>query len=351
MSRHFDCPSCRKRVSLSDIAPAVLELGVAPQWWCRKCKQAAPQASWGRSKEDHVVASSFFFYQGPAKSESFIKKLPRALGRNPTFAASAPIFGSRADIHQHVQHTPDHSVATYETVAIYHVAERYVLMGRYFAPRTNNATKVVMLLSGSGNVARNYLGMVADRYLKDLNVAVLLVDYRGFSRSDRKAPSEQGVFVDARAMFAYLTEEIEMGGKGWRPSQVVIHGYSLGTGVATQLATEKKHCAGLVLQCPFMSAEQMARNSNGAIGAWIARHGAKFDVIGKLGSVTSPVLLLIANDDEDMKSHGDVIAQVNRKRAKFTVGRYDGEHKQPENAFSNNDTGCLQTIRTWYQSL
>src|SRR5262249_12922170 len=90
----------------------------------------------------------------------------------------------------------------------------------------------------------------------------------GFGGSDRKAPSEQGLFTDARAMFAFLTEGVEMGGLGWRPDEVVIHGYSLGTGVAADLAREKKNCAGVVLQCPFTSAAAMARESGGAIGGW-----------------------------------------------------------------------------------
>jgi pimeloyl-ACP methyl ester carboxylesterase len=334
MSRHFNCPSCRRRVSLADISPTVVEVGVPPVWWCHKCRQEAPLDRWGNSS-DGIPASSFFYYYGAAKSESFLKKLPRALGRKATFAGSLPVIGSTRRIHQRVQHDPDLGIASYRPVAIYHASERYVLMGRYFVPNSGTATKVVMLLSGSGDVAANYLGKVADRYLKRLNVAVLMVDYRGFGGSDRKTPSEQGLFVDARAMFAYLTEEVEMGGLGWRPNQVVIHGYSLGTGVAAQLAKEKKNCAGLILQCPFRSAESMARETAGAFGAWLGRHGARFDVIDKVGSVNRPVLLLIANQDEGMKSHGDDIALKYSAAPNFTVGRYDGQHEEPHNAFKD----------------
>lgn len=334
MSRHFNCPSCRKRVSLSQISLAVMDLEGPPEWWCQVCKQSAAQSLWGKSS-DGIPAPSFFFYQGPAKSEAFAKKLPRAITRKAVFAASMPIFGSNRSIRQNVQHDPDSGVAGYETVAIYHTKERYVLMGRYFSPNTGTATKVVMLLSGSGNVAANYLGKVADRYLKRLNVAVLMMDYRGFGGSDRKAPSEQGLFTDARAMFAYLTEGEEMGGLGWRPDQVVIHGYSLGTGVAANLAQEKKHCAGVVLQCPFTSAAAMARASGGAIGGWLGKHGATMDVKNKIGNVTKPVLLLIANQDANMKAHGDDIAATFSTAANFTVGRYDGLHEEPHNAFKD----------------
>jgi pimeloyl-ACP methyl ester carboxylesterase len=231
-------------------------------------------------------------------------------------------------------------------VAIYHTKERYMLMGRYFSPRNVPATKVVMLLSGSGNVSANYLGKVADRYLKRLNVAVLMVDYRGFGGSDRKAPSEQGLFTDARAMFAYLTEGPEMGGLGWRPTDVVIHGYSLGTGVAANLAREKKHCAGVVLQCPFTSAAAMARQTSGAVGGWLGKHGAAMDVKNKIGTVSKPVLVLIANQDEGMKAHGDDIAATFSASPNFTVGRYDGVHEEPHNAFKDGSNKTILTSAT-----
>jgi hypothetical protein len=126
-----------------------------------------------------------------------------------------------------------------------------------------------------------------------------------------------------------------MGGLGWRPDQVVIHGYSLGTGVAANLAREKKHCAGVVLQCPFTSAAAMARESGGAIGGWLGKHGATMDVKNKIGSVSKPVLVLIANQDANMKAHGDDIAATFSTAPNFTVGRYDGQHEDPHNAFKD----------------
>lgn len=330
MSRLFTCPCCKKRVDLARISLAVVDLDGPPEWFCGECKGAAPREAWGNSNDGHS-ALSYFFYGGPGKKEPASQKLTRAMTRNATFAAS---FISRSKLRVPMPDDPGMGgAACYEPVAIYNRSERFSLVGRYFVPANGQADKVVLLLSGSGGTAHQQLAKVARRYCKRLGMAALLVDYRGFGSSDNKAPSEQGLFTDAQAMYDFLTEGVEMGGLGWKPSEVVIHGYSLGTGVATELAVRKRHAAGLVLQCPFTSAAAIAKKQGGSIGAWLSRHGTEFDVIGKLGGIAKPVLVLIANDDTDMKSEGDTIE--NRAFINVTVGRYDGGHFDPHNAFKD----------------
>ena len=336
MTRLYTCPHCNKRLDLSEIHNAVLDLDGPPEWWCARCKQAAPREAWGDSN-DGIPASCYYLYAGPGKHEPFKHKLTRGLVRNKTFAGA---FVSRAKIHVPMPDDPDvGSGVDYRTVGLYHRGERYSLLGRYFTPSGGQATKVALLLSGSGGTAHGYLSKVARRYCKRLNTAVLLVDYRGFGSSDRKSPSEQGLFVDATMMYSYLTDGVEMGGLGWKPGEVVVHGFSLGTGVAAELAAKKRHIGGLVLQCPFTSAAAMAGEVAKAPGRWATRLGTELDVIGKVPGIERPILLLIANQD-DMKEHGEQISNeaVWRKQPNITVGFYDGEHEEPQNAFKDGNT-------------
>ena len=67
------------------------------------------------------------------------------------------------------------------------------------------------------------------------------------------------------------------------------------------------------------------------------------DVGGKIAGVSKPILLLIANQDDKMKAHGDALEKEFQTMPNLTVGRYDGEHEQPENAFKDGGNKVIPT--------
>ncbi|HEY8926741.1 MAG TPA: alpha/beta fold hydrolase, partial [Polyangia bacterium] len=77
--------------------------------------------------------------------------------------------------------------------------------------------------------------------LRDLGLGVFAVDYRGYGESGG-APSEAGLYLDATAAYHYLTARLGVG-----PSRIVIYGYSLGSAVAINLATQVT-AAGVILE-------------------------------------------------------------------------------------------------------
>lgn len=88
---------------------------------------------------------------------------------------------------------------------------------------------------------------------QQLGFAVLLPEYRGYGRS-AGSPSERGIVDDTVWFFdqALSRPEIDAG-------RIVIHGRSMGGGVAAGLADQRKPSA-LVLESTFTSAAAMARN-------------------------------------------------------------------------------------------
>jgi uncharacterized protein len=80
---------------------------------------------------------------------------------------------------------------------------------------------------------------------------VLIIDYRGYGKSTG-AISENGMYADAQAAYDYLIEE-----KNFTPSEIIIYGRSIGTGVAVWLASEQK-VSGLVLEAPYTSLPELA---------------------------------------------------------------------------------------------
>src|SRR5688572_6205879 len=82
------------------------------------------------------------------------------------------------------------------------------------------------------------------RFLGD-GLGVFMPAYRGYSGSTG-SPSEAALIADAKLAHDYLI------GMGLPPEQIVIYGESLGTGVAVQLAADRR-AAGVVLDAPYSS--------------------------------------------------------------------------------------------------
>jgi hypothetical protein len=115
---------------------------------------------------------------------------------------------------------------------------------------------------------------------------LLMVDYRGYGKSEG-SPSEEGVYRDADAAYRYVREQ------GYTPEQIVVHGESLGTAVAVDLAA-REPCAGVVLEAPFPSASAVARYVLPVLGPLIARGLETGD---KIRGVHAPVLIIHGDND------------------------------------------------------
>ena len=92
-----------------------------------------------------------------------------------------------------------------------------------------------------------------DRFAEviDSGFGLLGVSYRGYPGSSG-SPSESGLFLDGLASFDWLTAN------GVPQGDIIIYGWSLGSGVASHLAS-RRPARALVLEAPFLSAEAIAR--------------------------------------------------------------------------------------------
>jgi uncharacterized protein len=120
---------------------------------------------------------------------------------------------------------------------------------------------------------------------------VLLVDYRGYGSSSPVQATGRRTAEDARAAMRYLIEQ-----RHFSPSNIYIAGYSIGSGVATQLAVESPSSAGLVLLSPISSVYDLA-NQNLIYrtvlrpSEWID-NANNFENKSKIASVHIPILIV-----------------------------------------------------------
>jgi len=125
------------------------------------------------------------------------------------------------------------------------------------------------------------------REITSAGSSILMLDYRGYGKSGGR-PTEHGLYADAGAAYDYLVKA------GYRPGQIVIHGESLGTAVAVDLAS-RRPCAGLVLEAPFTSARDVAQTVLPVIGPMVVWG---FNSREKISRVHAPMLFIQGDGDE-----------------------------------------------------
>lgn len=135
-------------------------------------------------------------------------------------------------------------------------------------------------------------GNVTDRipHIRQIVAAgssILIPDYRGYGKSGRR-PTEKGLYIDSETAFTYLL------GLGYRARQIIVHGESLGTAVAIDLAG-RRPCAGLILEAPFTSGSDMADTVLPILGPMLVR---SFNSVPKIRWIVKPKLFLQGDRDE-----------------------------------------------------
>lgn len=105
------------------------------------------------------------------------------------------------------------------------------------------APYIVLLSHGQGRM--NYHVGLAKCAIA-CGLSAFIYEYRGFGMSSG-SPSTGGMMQDGLTAYDYLVDKM-----GYRPEQIIDMGSSLGTGVAANLALERK-CAAVVLISPYNS--------------------------------------------------------------------------------------------------
>ena len=108
--------------------------------------------------------------------------------------------------------------------------------------------KAILRCHGNAEDAANSL--FALRYLARRGFTVACVDYPGYGLSDG-TPDEEGCYRNVHRLYDWLVEK-----RGFKPEDVIVDGFSIGTGPATELAATKP-VGGLVLEAPFLSAPRV----------------------------------------------------------------------------------------------
>lgn len=152
--------------------------------------------------------------------------------------------------------------------------------------KTENAKGLIFYMHGNAGSLRTW-GEVAKTYT-DLHYDVFVLDYRSYGKSEGTITGENQLFEDNQTVYNELK-------KRYTEDQIVVLGYSIGTGMASKLAsTNKPHL--LILQAPYYSLTDLVKHEFPFIPSFVLKY--KFTTNDYLKSCTMPVVIFHGNEDE-----------------------------------------------------
>ncbi len=117
---------------------------------------------------------------------------------------------------------------------------------------------------------------------------VLLLDYRGYGKSDGEITSGRQLYEDVQKVYDYLKEEFS-------ESQIILAGYSLGTGMASYLAAYNNPNQ-LLLIAPFVSIVDMKDRIFPLIPDFLVKY--PLDNKDHINRLSCPVTIFHGTEDE-----------------------------------------------------
>lgn len=157
------------------------------------------------------------------------------------------------------------------------------LVAWYRAPQPRQP--IFLFFDGNGGRPQIWEGRW--RRIAESGAGFLAVYYRGYSGSTGR-PSERGLHLDARAGYDWLIAH------NYQPRDIVIHGFSLGSGVAVRLAAERPARA-LILEAPFTGVDDVAAAHFTPLARYLIRDG--FRSRQRISDAHLPVLIVHGDAD------------------------------------------------------
>lgn len=184
-----------------------------------------------------------------------------------------------------IYYTPETLGLPYEDVKLL-TADRITLHG-WWVPHPQPRANLLFLHGNGGNISHRLQKI---RLFHDLGLSILIIDYRGYGRSEGSL-NESGTYLDAETAWNFLTRN-----KRLAPENILIYGESLGGAIAAQLASQRD-VGALIVESSFTSLRDMGKYHYPflPIEAIIRIHYPTLDYLRK---VTCPVLVIHSPADD-----------------------------------------------------
>lgn len=174
---------------------------------------------------------------------------------------------------------------------------------------------VVVWMHGNGETAESSVDLVAE--LRAWGAGSVFLEYRGYGASAQSGPpTEDGLYADAAAVLDALAA------RGSGKDAIVLVGYSLGTGVAAEMARRGRARAA-VLFAPFTSIPAVASAMVPVLPMSLVI-GDAFDTLSKAPKLDLPITVVHGTADEVVPYW--MGERVSKALPRATFHRVEGGH-------------------------
>lgn len=152
--------------------------------------------------------------------------------------------------------------------------------------KSDNSKGLIFYLHGNAGSLSSW-GEVAETYI-NLNYDVFLLDYRGYGKSEGTINSQDQMFQDVQAAYNEMLQS-------YSESEITVLGYSIGTGLATKLASTNNPEL-LILQAPFYSLTDMMQHTYRIIPTFLLKY--RFETNEYIKACKMPIVIFHGDQDE-----------------------------------------------------
>jgi fermentation-respiration switch protein FrsA (DUF1100 family) len=194
------------------------------------------------------------------------------------------------------------------------VVETIVMHGR--GARRDAPGPVLIAFHGNAELARDGVGGRLEEHLRSRGITVVSPEYRGYGTM-AGTPGQKEIGDDMVAVADWVAKQ------PWcDTSKVVYFGWSVGGGVACQLASERRPSGGMILQSTFTSVASFA--SRYFLPEFLVKHPYRNDRV--LESLDAPVLIVHGTSDSIVPvEHGRALSKIAKRG---TYVEFAGDHFQ-----------------------
>jgi len=152
--------------------------------------------------------------------------------------------------------------------------------------RADSSKGVILYLHGNAGSLSSW-GGVAKHYT-NLNYDVFIVDYPGYGKSEGKIHGQEKLYANLQSVYDTLKKQ-------YAENNIIVLGYSIGTGPAPKLASTKLPGL-LILQAPYYSLKDLVKHIYPVVPGFLLKY--KFQTNEYLPKCKMPVVIFHGDNDK-----------------------------------------------------
>lgn len=186
--------------------------------------------------------------------------------------------------------------------------------------KAENSKGLIFYLHGNAGALDTW-GDIADNYTQ-FGYDIFILDYRGFGKSEGAIEDEEQVYKDISIAYQELI-------KRYDEKKVIITGYSIGSGLASYLASENNP-KKLILLSPYYNVTELSSERAPFFPDILKKFA--FTTNNFLPKIKSPIYIFHGNVDQVINyNHSVRLSKLLKKNDKFFTLKGQGHSKMNDN--------------------